>query len=271
MSATEPTVVLCEPWCTIADLPCQDYTLDPDVVEQWIMFASEVLYELSHRRWPGPCPVVARPCASRVRVGDARYNSTSVRWWPGPARGSMGSCSCNRANRCGCNPLDEIDLGPDVVSVEAVKIDGETIPASEYDVEGGRFLVGYTQSDGTRRTWPCCQDLALPLTAEGTFGVEFTRGGMPPRGGVLSAASLSCELIAAATPDADCRLPKRVTTITRQGVSIAVLDPLTLFSEGRTGLAEVDLWLGSLEYGAANREAVIVDPMAQQRYTHRAP
>lgn len=262
MSATEPTVVLCEPWCTIADLPCQDYTLDPDVVEQWIVFASEVLYELSHRLFPGPCPVIARPCAARRRGNEPK-------WWPSPQRGGMGSCSCNRANRCGCNSLDEIDLGPDVVSIERVLIDGEVVPSTEYALEGGRFLVGYTQSDGSRRSWPCCQDLALPATAPGTFAVEFTRGRMPPRGGVLAAASLSCELIASATPDADCRLPKRVTTVTRQGVSIAILDPLTLFAEGRTGIAEVDLWLGSIEYGAANRESVVVDPMAQQRYTQR--
>jgi hypothetical protein len=262
VSATEPTVVLCEPWATTADLPCQDYELDPAQVELWLLFASEVLYELSGRRFPGPCPIIARPCARR-RVAPEPM------WWPGERRGSMGSCSCNRARRCGCNALDEIDLGPDVVSIEQVRVDGEVVPAVEYGLELQRFLVGYTQSDGQRRTWPCCQDLTAPATAEGTFEVQATRGLMPPRGGIMAAASLACELIASATPDAECRLPKRVTTITRQGVSIAVLDPLTLFAEGRTGLAEVDLWLESQRYGAKNRESVLVDPMAQQRYTTR--
>lgn len=263
---TPPSVVLCEPWCTTADLPCQDYTLDPEQVEGWMLFASEVLFELSGRRFPGPCPFVARPCARRRRV-DA--SCTVGEWFPGDTRGSWGSCTCNRAQRCGCSSLSEIDLGPDVVSIEQVRVDGTVVDANEYAVELQRFLVGYSKADGSDRSWPCCQDLRLPPTAPGTFEVQGTRGLMPPMGGIKAAASLSCELIASATPGQDCRLPKRVTSITRQGVTIAVLDPLTLFAEGRTGLAEVDLWLESQRYGRANRESVLVVPGQTQRYAER--
>lgn len=260
---TPATEVLCEPWCTDADLPCVTYESDPLAVEQWIMFASEVLYALSGFLYPGPCPVVARPCARRM-PGEGRPPR-----WQGTGRGDRGSCSCNRASRCGCSSLSELDLGPDVVSVEQVRLDGAVVNAAEWELIEGRYLVGWQQPDGTKRTWPCCQRLELPATADQTFEVQFTRGLRPPRGGVLSAASLACELIAANTPGATCRLPKRVTTITRQGVSIAVLDPLTLFAEGRTGLAEVDLWLESQRYGSAHREGVVIVPGASKRYESR--
>lgn len=261
MSDLEPSAVICEPWCTDADLPCADYLLDPAVVEQWILFASEVLFELSGGIFPGPCPIVVRPCARRVAA-------ERTMWEPGTARGGMGTCSCNRASRCGCNRLSEIDLGPDVVSVEQVRVDGDIVAATEWELIENRYLVGWTKADGTLRTWPCCQRLELPATADDTFEIQLTRGLAPPRGGMLSAASLSCELIASST-GGTCRLPKRVTNITRQGVSVAVLDPLTLFAEGRTGLSEVDLWLGSLRYGRANRESVAIVPGQTKRYERR--
>lgn len=260
---TPPSTTICEPWCTDADLPCASYELDPAVLEGWIMFASEVLFELSGGIYSGPCPVVARPCAQRRR-------ELTSQWWAG-SRGGMGACSCNRSVRCGCHGLSEVDLGPDVQSIDAVRVDGQLIDASEWELVENRYLVGWLKPDGTLRTWPCCQRLERPASGAGseeTFEVRFTRGLMPPRGGITSAASLTCELIAGST-GGPCRLPKRVTTITRQGVSVAVLDPLTLFSEGRTGLAEVDLWLESLRYGSAHREGVVIVPGRQQRYERR--
>lgn len=259
MTTTDPTELVCEPWCTDADLPCVQYDDDPVVVEDWIRFASEVLYLLSDSIYPGPCLTVVRPCARR-RPGR------EPRWYGGQRRGGWGECSCNRSDRCGCWGLQEIDLGPDVQAITEVKLDGVVVDPAEYDVSGGRYLVAYQRADGTQLLWPCCQRLDLRSTEVDTFEVTFIRGLMPPIGGVKACAVLACELLKASRGDAECRLPKRVTSVTRQGVTVAVLDPLTMFGEGRTGLQEVDMWLASVALGASRREATVIVPGEHQRY-----
>lgn len=239
---------VCTPWAELGDLPDQDYTMDPARLEQWLQFASDVLYDVTGRRWPGLCSTTVRPCAAR------RHHDVS-QWWPGDARGSIGTCSCNRARSCGCQSLSELRLADNVVSVDEVLVDGEVVPAPEYGLVDHRYLVGYVKADGTRRSWPCCQRLDLPDTAEGTWSVSFTHGGMPPIGGTLAAASLAQELAKSGVAGSGCRLPKRVTQVVRQNVSVAILDPLTLFQEGRTGLPEVDLWVASVNRGAKERRA----------------
>ena len=49
---------------------------------------------------------------------------------------------------------------------------------------------------------------------------------------------------------------------------MAVLDPLTLFQEGRTGLPEVDLWLASVVKGRQQRRGTMI-PMGKRRGQRR--
>jgi hypothetical protein len=161
--------------------------------------------------------------------------------------------------------------------VQELKLPGYPVaPASVVVIQGENT---YTAADGIFRIddhqylvrldgqgWPCCQDMtADPTLGEpNTFQVSYDYGKLPPIGGVRAAASLACQLALACDPTAvdngACRLPKRITSITRQGVTLAVLDPLTLFAEGRTGIPEVDLWLESLRYGDAHRRASVLIP-----------
>lgn len=255
---------VCTPWAEIGDMPCMDYETDSAVAEAMLLFASDVLYEFTGRQWPGVCISTVRPCAERSRGGAAG-------WWPvGGRRGSWGSCSCNRSRRCGCSSLSEVRLADHVLEVVHVVVDGVVVPPVEYALDDHRFLVGLTEADGSPRVWPCCQRLDREPTEAGTWEVTFTHGGMPPRGGSLAAASLACELVKAFTPDAKgCRLPKRVTSITRQNVTVSLLDPLTLFSEGQTGLPEVDLWLGSVIAGRRRRRARLIVPGRRGGATRR--
>lgn len=252
---------VCTPWAEIGDMPCLAYDDDPGLAEQMLQFASDVLYDLTGRQWPGECTETVRPCADR-RVAPGRPT-----WFPTPAeRGSWGTCSCNRANRCGCTTLSEVKLSNHVLSVDEVKVDGEVVPAPEYVLLDEAYLVGLTQADGSMRSWPCCQRLDLEDSEVGTWSVTFTHGGMPPVGGTLAAASLACELLKAFDAEAKgCRLPKRVTSITRQNVTVAVLDPLTLFSDGFTGLAEVDLWVASVIKGRQRRRGRLIVPGRSRR------
>lgn len=232
------------PWCTTDDLPCTP--TPPEALDEagqaawiadWLLFASDVLFQLSGRQWSGALTETVRPIGCGCVAG------------PGPRHAPAGSW-------CGCGGVDRVKLARSpLVSVDSVKIDGATLEASAYTVDDDQWLVRLDGSD-----WPSSQDLRLADTEVGTWSVTYTAGVLPPVGGVKSAASLACQLMAAATPEAECRLPQRITAITRQGVTVAVLDPLTLFADGLTGLAEVDLWLGSLRHGRRGAEPTVVVP-----------
>jgi hypothetical protein len=73
---------------------------------------------------------------------------------------------------------------------------------------------------------------------------------------------LACQLALACQPETQgkCQLPKRVTNVVRQGVSMAmVLDPMAFLDEGKTGIYEVDLFLAS-EREDRKRGAAVLTP-----------
>lgn len=43
-----------------------------------------------------------------------------------------------------------------------------------------------------------------------------------------------------------CRLPRRVQTVSRQGVTYQMVDPTDIYRDGLTGLPEVDIWIASV-------------------------
>jgi hypothetical protein len=59
-----------------------------------------------------------------------------------------------------------------------------------------------------------------------------------------------------------CRLPERITSVTRQGVSWTVLDPMDFMQKGMTGLGAVDHWL-SVANGRG--PAHMTDPLLRGR------
>jgi hypothetical protein len=246
-----------QPWTTGEDVgaPCNE-GVDPTLLTNCIQFASEVLYNFTGRRWPGEQTDTIRPCGIRTNIMWGRpFESLS-------STPNLGWCGCNRPRECGCHHLSEIRLpGYPVVGVDHVKIDGEEVDPSWYRLDDHRWLVWIGDDDSGRTAWPCCQRLDLADSEPDTFSVAYTFGTTPDQGGVMACASLACELALAfgggLEGDKKCRLPRRVTTIARQGVTIAVLDPLTLFKEGQTGLAEVDMWIASKMVGAKTRRASV--------------
>lgn len=249
----------CAPWATIDDLnaPCSGDAFGiPDAdKETALQMASDFLYNLTRRKYPGLCDDTVRPCTGSSRAG----------------------CGCGASPRaCGCADLGAVELpGNPVVGVTAVKVDGVVVDPSEYRIDDGHFLTGLWKADDTRRTWGCCQDLSKPDTEEGTFSVAYTYGTDPPAGGVMAAASLACQLLLLTKPEAIkeglVRFPKRVTTITRQGVTVAVLDPLTLFKDGQTGLPEVDIFVAQELLGDGRRSATVYDPSRSRSVTRTGP
>jgi hypothetical protein len=165
------------------------------------------------------------------------------------------NCGCHIAWDCACNGIPQVNLGrSDVTEILNVTIDGVTLSAANYRLDHGRWLV---RTDGG--FWPCCQNLAKDIGEDGTWSIELEYGLAPPEMGRLAAAHLAGELIKSCT-GGDCDLPERVTTITRQGVTLALLDPQLFLTEGRTGLYQVDLFLAAVNPNGLARRASAWSP-----------
>jgi hypothetical protein len=119
--------------------------------------------------------------------------------------------------------------------VAAVAVDEVAFTAWRLD---GAWL---TRTDGCG--WPTCRERAI---------VTYQYGRLPPPAGRLACVELAVEFGRASSdnPDRACRLPQRVQSVTRQGISFAALDDMEFLSEGLTGLYSIDLWVRSVNpYG----------------------
>jgi len=59
---------------------------------------------------------------------------------------------------------------------------------------------------------------------------------------------------------ANCQLPRRMASLTRQGVTVTMLDPQTFFADGRTGLYLMDLAIRSLNPKMLARPSGVYSP-----------
>jgi hypothetical protein len=149
-----------------------------------------------------------------------------------------------------------------LTAIDEVKIDGVVLDPSLYRIDDYRYLVKLPDAEGNYDPFPCCQNIRLADTEADTFAVTFTYGTPPPTPGVLAAAQLACELALACSPETigKCRLPQRVTSIARQGITMAVLDPFDFLSDGKTGLYLVDLFLRTYNPNRLRRRAAVLSP-----------
>ena len=149
--------------------------------------------------------------------------------------------SCGAVGACGCSSVKSIRLRGPVVDVTAVTIDGMDFPeAGNWSFDNDRLL----RTDGS--AWPTMQDLELPDTEPNTWSVTYDIGRPVPVGGQIAAGVLALELAKGLCGDSSCQLPRRVTSITRQGMSMAVLDGFDDLDKGRTGIYLVDSWVSSI-------------------------
>lgn len=247
----------CQPWVTSGDPYCQA-TLDAGVssaeLDICLQIATDVLWNLTGRRWSGVCTDSIRPQAQWKK-----WDGYGPRFWAASQTPlfNFGVCTCHRSRETGCNHIPEIRLpnGPVVPDSPIVHVNGELF--TDWRVDDGRWLV---RTDG--EGWPCCQNLLLDDTEDRTWSVVYEFGSMPPIGGARMAAVYGCQLALSFSPDlaGKCRLPKRVTRITRQGVTASAVDPETLVEKGQLGLVEVDAWVGSIINGNKRRRATVMVP-----------
>jgi len=204
----------------------------PEGQEDFEAMAVEFLW-----RWTGKtlgtCRVAVELCRDDCTDGQSTYFGSgpgpSGLWRPVLIDGGWYNISCGRCgDRCGCGDAGLRLPGP-VSSVVSVVENGQTLPASGYSLNRD-FLV---RTDGRR--WAPCQTV-----------VTYERGVAVPVGGQIAAGVLALELAKGACNDNSCRLPKRLQTVSRQGVTVAMLDSFDDIDKGHTGIFLIDSWVSSM-------------------------
>lgn len=234
----------CVPWCEIDDLPdsCTDVAVTPETLTKAIAFASDVLYNLTKRRWSGSCTDTYRPTED-----DACF-------YPRMIDGKWANVGYYE---------DVVLPANDVTAITSVKINGGLVDPGLYGLRDRKVLYAKRQPDGSYLQWPTYyNDPHADSSAPSTMEIVYVHGAAPPPSMVTAAALLSWEFAVAWTPDctAGCRLPQRVTTITRAGVTFAIIDPLSVFEKGMVGVPDIDALIQSVNYGETRQRSFVGRP-----------
>lgn len=232
----------CEPWPFD---PCCEIPEDtpPTEVDRWMMVATTILWSLSGRRYGPSCPITIRPCGRSCieELIPFTFGASSGSLTPYiDANGAWRNAVCGCTTDCACEELCELRLDGPVYDVIEVLVDGVTLPPETYRIDSANLLV---RLDGF--CWDACQNLAAPPTEPGTASVTY-RTGLPLDAAAIAAHSeLVCHLLKQCTGSSSCgcKANPNLTRVQRQGLTMEMADPTLIYSEGRTGLPLVDMWL----------------------------
>lgn len=188
--------------------------------DEAIAAASHILWGLSGRKYSGVKTI--------TEFYDIRYFSSDEFLRAVPlmelnliTNGRSGCCvQCGYPHRMRLR-------GQPVVRIVGVEINGRAVDPAEYALID-HSVLGF-------KPGPACSAVCAKVT--------YAFGAPPPAGARAAAAKLADQLLLAWGNDDNCRLPERVTSISRQGVSWTVLDPQDFLNDGRTGIYEIDLFL----------------------------
>lgn len=218
---------------------------DYSIFDSSVSEASQVLFELSGRRFLGECQKTVRPCSQRYCGFQVLSRGHVIGW-------DDRQWSWADTRGCGCHPLSTVLLsGYPVREITQVKINGDVVDSATYRLDERRYLTRVRDplEPDVALYWPSCQWLDLPDTEDGTFSVTYTYGINPPLLGKLAAAEFACELYKSCIDGVgDCALPTGTTRVIRQGV---VIERLAFSAWGlqtgiwRTGLPKVDAFLNA--------------------------
>ena len=268
----EPGIGPCGPWITEEDVLscCGGLNNGVDLTGP-IQFATNILFRLSGKQFPGLCSRTVRPCAGDnqgcgIGGGSGPFWNVwpvNVLWqfpqWPYRDNGQwfntgLGGC----ADRC---YLPMVVLPAPITEIEQIVVDGVVVPNSSFEIVQFEKIA---RTDGSG--WPCSNNLKVdssPYTGandgskKGTWQITYKYGRSPGPDGVVAASILACQIAKNLCGAADCVLPQRIKQITRESVTMGFMDPLDFLARGLVGIYEVDLWLGSVNpQGSIRRPSI---------------
>lgn len=245
---------ICTPWVVDTDIATCVASPAAGTAVLAAAAATDVLYKLSGRQYGGVCTRTIRPTRCGC-IGDGAAIPVGGTGQDNPQDWLRSFGNPNR--QYWCDYYSYINLGYDYVNaITSVTVDGVAVNASKYRVDEETWLV---RTDGT--AWPVCP-LRMPASsAVGTFEVVFTAGIAQPAMGTIAARVLACEILKMLNPGSgSCALPKRTQSLTRQGMSVTMLDPFDFLDKGRTGIYEVDLFINTENPQDLMGNAVIAFP-----------
>lgn len=215
--------LLCEtfPYVTPAEViaccpAAADLAEDDDGLLDAIDDASLVVFYLTGKQFYGTCTATTRPgCLS-------------------------GPCTC------GCNP-NQVELGfwP-VTSLISVRYDGTLYTGSDltdtFHVNDYHYLA---RNDGepflTGNQWAVAGGEYDDADHGHVFEVVLEHGLTVPRLIKRATKALACQWALACAGASECKLPERVTSVARRGVTMDVASVSDVLRDGKTGIYEVDL------------------------------
>lgn len=247
---------------SVPGLPC-NWTVDTGCCPEWDTYSPELqvaaaefaavsIWAATGRKY-GACRRTVRPCHRDCGDCDqwrAGYFWADGVWFPYVLNGLWRNCWCGAPGGCcTCRAQCQVWLQPPVSGIVEVRFasSGVVDPAT-YRVDNWQWLVRQgpaVTGSGATDCWPTCNDYNFPVqgsmapTDDSAWEVTYLWGLPVP--GVLqrAAGTYACEY-AKSCLGQPCALPQRVTSISRQGVSVTLADVDQLLQNGLTGIVTVD-------------------------------
>ena len=223
---------------TVVGTCCDDTwaAATPELQQQAASYGAFVVWAATGRRF-GLCSRTVRPCGKWCDTNpNSGYYWSDGTWMPYIFNGAWRNCWCGSApSCCTCAPTCQVWLPGPVASipVTGVSQDGTVVPASSWRVDDGHWLV---RTDGS--CWPVCQNYDVD-SGTNTMFVTYNKGIPVPQVLLDAAGELACEWIKSCQ-GAPCRLPQRVQSVVRQGVTVNMVDVDNLLIHGLSGVLTVD-------------------------------
>lgn len=227
------------PWIT-ADMLAYPESPYADLA---IDYASYILYRLTGEKYPGVMSTV------EGYVYETNPGTTETTALQNRDRVIGVPASINHPQRLYLR-------GTPVHQINDVWVDGELIDPSEYALFNKRFLK---MRSGMPWGYGC---------KNGGVTVDYTYGMLPPKAGILACITLANEVLILLGEGSDgvCRIPERVRSVSREGISFDMIDPQEFLDDGRTGIWEIDMFIRTANPARAKKQPRIVSPNDARRY-----
>lgn len=206
------------------------------------------------------------------RVLDAIADASLLMYyWTGRVYG-LCTTTLRISRPCGaCDFRIDLGLWP-VVSLTGVRMDGVDQDLSDFHIDEFHYLVRSTPPEA----WPSNTNTwaesggAYDTSDDGfVFEVTFEYGIEVPSILERATRALACELLSSSCGVGECKLPERVTSVSRRGLTMEVASSTDLLRDGMTGIFAVDMAVKTLNPSKLQSPTFVWTPDLQRNKNQR--